>query len=101
MQGRMERLDKARKRISMAKVYALLDPIYFWRSFQMSYASFVKLLGILAPAINQLSTQLEQPVHLAASAKQVDIRRAECLESSGIASNYLLSIYSKLFCGSA
>jgi hypothetical protein len=48
---------RARKRISMAEVYASLGPIYFRRSFRMSYALFVKLLGILAPAINQLSTK--------------------------------------------
>jgi hypothetical protein len=41
----------------MAEVYASLGPIYFRRSFRMSYALFVKLLGILAPAINQLSTK--------------------------------------------
>jgi hypothetical protein len=49
-------LTRARKRISMAEVHASLGPIYFPCSFQMSYASFVKLLGILAPAIDQLST---------------------------------------------
>jgi hypothetical protein len=46
---------RARKRVSIEEIYHSLGPIYFWRSFRMSYESFKKLLGLLTLGIQQLT----------------------------------------------